>query len=84
MAFFFSDQHEQAFVPAIPVSMINANGAGDAFLAGLAHSWIQQWPTLQSTKFAMAAAVLALSHIATINPNMSEISINRILKDSSC
>ncbi len=79
---FYSDQNEQAFVPAIPVSMVNANGAGDAFLAGLAHSWIQQWPTLQSTKFAMAAAVVALSHIATINPNMSEVTINRILKES--
>lgn len=79
---FYSDQNEQAFVPAIPVAMVNANGAGDAFLAGLAHSWIQQWPALQSTRFAMAAAVVALSHIATINPNMSEISINRILKES--
>jgi pseudouridine kinase len=79
---FYSDQKEQAFVPTIPVDMVNANGAGDAFLAGLAHSWIQNWSTLQSTKFAMAAAVLTLSHIATINPNMSEISINRILKES--
>lgn len=79
---FYSDQSEQEFIPAIPVSMVNANGAGDAFLAGLAHSWTQQWSTLKSTKFAMAAAVLALSSIATINPNMSEISINQILKDS--
>jgi pseudouridine kinase len=78
---FYSDQKQQALLPAICVDMINANGAGDAFLAGLAHSWIQQWPTLQSTRFAMAAAVVALSHIATINPNMSEISINRILKE---
>jgi pseudouridine kinase len=79
---FYSDQKEQAFVPAMPVVMVNANGAGDAFLAGLAHSWIQQWSSIQSTRFAMAAAVVALSHIATINPNMSEISINRILKES--
>lgn len=81
---FYSDQNEQKFVQAIPVSMVNANGAGDAFLAGLAHSWLQNWSTLKSTKFAMAAAVLALSNIATINPNMSEVSLNRILKDYSC
>ncbi len=75
---------EQALVPAIPVAMTNANGAGDAFLAGLAHSFLKQWPVEQSTHFAMAAAVVALSHLATINPNMSETSVNRVLKESVC
>ena len=81
---FYSDQQEQALLPAIPVSMVNANGAGAAFLAGLAHGFIQDWSTRQSTEFAMAAAVVALSDIATINPNMSEISVNRIIKESLC
>jgi pseudouridine kinase len=81
---FYSDQQEQALLPAIPVSMVNANGAGDAFLAGLAHGFIRDWSTRQSTEFAMAAAVVALSDIATINPNMSEISVNRIIKESLC
>ncbi|MGI2113381.1 PfkB family carbohydrate kinase [Shewanella frigidimarina] len=81
---FFSDKQEQALLPAIPVSMVNANGAGDAFLAGLAHGFIQDWSTRKSTEFAMAAAVVALSDIATINPNMSEISVNRVIKESLC
>ncbi|RTR38399.1 winged helix-turn-helix transcriptional regulator [Shewanella canadensis] len=81
---FYSDEGAQALIPAIPIAMVNANGAGDAFLAGLAHGWIQEWSIEQSTKFAMAAAVVALSHIATINPNMSEISVNRIIKESTC
>lgn len=75
---------EQALIPAIPVAMTNANGAGDAFLAGLAHSFLQQWSIEHSTHFAMAAAVVALSHLATINPNMSETSVNRVLKESVC
>ncbi|EDQ02244.1 Sugar kinase, ribokinase family protein [Shewanella benthica KT99] len=81
---FYSDEGAQAHIPAIPIAMVNANGAGDAFLAGLAHGWIQEWGIEQSTKFAMAAAVVALSHLATINPNMSEISVNRIIKESTC
>lgn len=80
---FYSDKQGQELVPAIPVSMVNANGAGDAFLAGLAHGFIQEWSTRQSTDFAMAAAVVALSDIATINPNMSEISVNRIVSEIS-
>ncbi|WOT05775.1 PfkB family carbohydrate kinase [Shewanella youngdeokensis] len=81
---FYSDEGVQALVPAIATQMVNANGAGDAFLAGLAHGWIQGWTTEESTKFAMGAAVVALSHIATINPNMSEISVKRVIKESLC
>ncbi|GIU40659.1 PfkB family carbohydrate kinase [Shewanella colwelliana] len=81
---FYSEPNEQALIPAIPVAMVNANGAGDAFLAGLAHGFIQDWPTRKSTEFAMAAAVVALSDLATINPNMSEISVNRVIKESLC
>ncbi|GIU47131.1 carbohydrate kinase [Shewanella sairae] len=81
---FYSDDGSQALVPAIPVAMVNANGAGDAYLAGLAHGWIQEWNTEQSNKFAMGAAVVALSHLATINPNMSEITVKRVIKESLC
>lgn len=81
---FYSDQYDQALIPAIPTTMVNANGAGDAFLAGLAHGWIKKWTTLESIQFAMGAALVALSHIATINPNMSEISVKRIIKESKC
>ncbi len=81
---FYSDEGNTLHCPAIPVNIVNANGAGDAFLAGLAHGWVQQWSTQESTKFAMAAASLTLSHLSTINPNMSEISVHRILKESQC
>lgn len=81
---FYSDKNEQALVSAIPTSIINANGAGDAFLAGLVHSWLQRWTILQSTKFAMAAAVATLSHAKTINPSISEDFINKILKEAQC
>lgn len=61
---------------------VNAGGAGDAFVAGLAHAWLNQWPLLQSVRFAMAAATLALADAATINPNMSSAAVQKIYEQS--
>ena len=56
----------------------NASGAGDAFLAGIAYSWLQHWPLVKSARFAISAANVALSHRSTINPGMSAAAVNRI------
>lgn len=81
---YFSDQQQQGLLPAAKVTMMNANGAGDAFVAGLAYSWLQQWNSRESAQFAMAAAGIALSHVATINPNMSESIVSKKLKETLC
>lgn len=57
---------------------VNAGGAGDAFVAGLALAWLNQWPLLKSVRFAMAAAKLTLAHAATNNPDMSNMAVQRI------
>jgi len=56
----------------------NASGAGDAFFAGIAYSWLQHWPLVKSARFAISAANVALSHRSTINPGMSAAAVNRI------
>jgi len=61
-----------------PKRIENASGAGDAFVAGLAYAWLEQWPIVKSTQFAIAAANVALSHRSTINPAMSTAAVNRI------
>ncbi|MBL4830318.1 MAG: winged helix-turn-helix transcriptional regulator [Aliivibrio sp.] len=81
---FYSDGKEQKLMPAKPTLVTNVNGAGDAFVAALAHSWIRDWSIEPTTEFAMAAASIALSHLDTINPNMSEISVNRTIKGVAC
>ena len=77
---FYSDVNEQgmeeAGVPSLGVA--NANGAGDAFVAGIAYAWLQQWPLLRAVRFAIAAANVALAHRSTINPGMSAAAVNRI------
>ena len=49
----------------------NTGGAGDAFLAGLAHAWLEDWPAEDSLQFALAAAAVTLVHPGTNNPELS-------------
>ena len=58
----------------------NAGGAGDAFLAGLAYAWLENWPLEESTQFALAAADITLSHRATSSPALSLAAVNQLLE----
>lgn len=49
----------------------NAGGAGDAFLAGLAYSWLEDWSLQASLDFSLAAADITLAHPGTSNPALS-------------
>lgn len=77
---FFSDGDEQGMEKAGEVAngVANTSGAGDAFFAGIAYAWLQDWPLDKSVRFAISAANVALAHRATINPLMSADSVNRI------
>lgn len=57
--------------------VVNAGGAGDAFVAGLAFAWHRDWALAKSVGFAMSAASIALAHRATINPAMSASAVTR-------
>lgn len=59
----------------------NAGGAGDAFLAGLAYSWINEWPLEQTLEFGLAAASVATSHEMTSSPDFSLMTINRLIEN---
>ncbi len=81
---FYKDHHCSQLLPTMSAYIENTNGAGDAFLAGLTHCFINQWPVNKSFEYAIAAASVALSDVATINPNFSDSAIQRVLKDSKC
>lgn len=51
--------------------ILSTGGAGDAFLAGLAYSWLEDWSLQESLQFSLAAADITLSHPATNNPFLS-------------
>ena len=72
------DQQGIAKPPIHRRRLENAGGAGDAFLAGLAFSWLNDWQLKKTVQFGLAAASAALSHEMTNSPNLSLAIVNRI------
>jgi len=58
----------------------NAGGAGDAFLAGLAYAWLEDWALAKSVQFALAAADITLSHSASSSPALSLPAVKRAME----
>jgi len=78
---FYSTKEDQGVRKLIRKDPVrNAGGAGDAFLAGLAYSWLQEWPLEDSLQFALAAADITLSHEATSSPALSVAAVNQLLE----
>lgn len=67
------------------VKIVNATGAGDAFVAALAYGYMNNIEMDKLVDIAMYASIVALSHENTINPNMSieEIKL-RMKENGSC
>jgi len=68
---FYHDGTEHALIPSPKVDVVNATGAGDAFVSSLVFARINQYGMAETAKFALAASILALRHEETINPSMS-------------
>ena len=78
---FFQDAKTHKLIPSPQVSVVNATGAGDAFLAALAFCRFHDKEIEESARFAMTAAILALSHEDTINPNISKENVEKRMKE---
>ena len=57
--------------PCIPAHMVNATGAGDAFMAALAWAYLEGSDLSQTASLAQAAAAIAIEGAETINPALS-------------
>lgn len=69
--FYMDDQgtvERRAFKPL--EKMANATGAGDAFMAGLIHSFVEGFDLETTLDYGMAAGIVAIQSEKTINPNM--------------
>lgn len=78
---FYHDRKSYTLIPNPRVEVVNATGAGDAFIAGLAYSYFQHYDTDRSARFAIAAAILALESEETINPNISKENVQKKMKE---
>ncbi len=62
------------------VQMINATGAGDAFMAAVVYSYVNKFDIDTTLDFALAGGIIAISNKNTINPEMSLDRIKEIIR----
>lgn len=74
---YYNDGTNENHISNPKIKIVNATGAGDAFVAGLAYGYINGFEIDYTTRFAMTASILALTYEDTINPNMSVDNIYR-------
>jgi pseudouridine kinase len=78
---FYGKNANTKLQPTPKVTVINATGAGDAFMAALVYARLHDYDLDTTSKFAIGASILALHHENTINPDMSLQNINNLLKE---
>ena len=78
---YYDDGVNSKHILSPKIHVVNATGAGDAFLAALAYGHFNNFDIGLSASFSMSAAILALSHENTINPNISVDNINKKMKE---
>ncbi|MCT4595351.1 MAG: PfkB family carbohydrate kinase [Anaeromicrobium sp.] len=78
---YYADMNTKALLPPLDTHVINVTGAGDAFMAGVIHSYVKGYEIKKQALIGSAAASLALSHENTINPNLSINNITKKLKE---
>lgn len=80
---YYADKKKQGKFTPKPQQLVNANGAGDAFSAGLIYTDLLEYDIEDMAKFGSAAAVVALQHENTINPSLSIETVEKALKNIS-
>lgn len=79
---FYSDKIHQGKIKAMEVRIKNVTGAGDAFVAGLCHGYYKEIDIVETVKFAISMANIAIEHEETINPDMDEELVLNYMKNT--
>lgn len=67
---YYNNGTEEGIVKANNVSVINVTGAGDSFVAGIGHGYVNSLSVKETVKFAVAMSTITISHEETIHPEM--------------
>jgi len=65
------------------IDVVSANGAGDAFVAGMVYGFLKLNSIKETVKYASAAALIALKSKSTISNELSLENIELLLKEHS-
>lgn len=80
---FLSENNKSKFFSQKLNFSVNVTGAGDALMAGLVHSYLKEWDWEYSVKFSLGAAYLATCSLETVNNNLNERNVLRVLEKTN-
>jgi len=81
--FYYRDKQKSIFKHLKPISnMVNASGAGDASVAAIVYSDLNDYDIDKTLDYALAAGIAAINSEKTINPDMSIGLLDKILKEN--
>lgn len=69
---FYSDGKNSGLIPANKIKVVNTNGAGDAFGAGVAYGIYKCKSTLECAQIGMMCAEISIAHKLNVNPEICE------------
>ena len=78
---FYSSDGKQGFYQHRAVSVVNATGAGDAFLAGWVYSDLKQYPLDLKIKIASEVAALTLEGKTSVSDKLSEAYLKEVIEN---
>lgn len=75
---FYNDGEKCEKVKALDVIVKNVTGAGDSFVAGIGHGYMNKLDEVDIVKFSMAMSIITIADEATIHPQMC---LNKVLEE---
>ncbi len=72
-----SDGKQGIAMPSLPVTVVNATGAGDAFMAGVVHAELSGATMQEACATGIKAAALALQSPTAVNPCINHLNIKQ-------
>ncbi|MDR1795408.1 MAG: winged helix-turn-helix transcriptional regulator [Erysipelotrichaceae bacterium] len=78
---YYTDGENSGQLVPKPVQIVNATGAGDAFMAGVIDGTLKQQSLYETARFATAMSRLALTSASTVSPLISRENVLRNLED---
>lgn len=78
---YYLGEQEEVYMKVPKISIVNATGAGDAFMAGLAYSYFNGLDIENTLKISIGASIITLENENTINPNISVENIEKRIEE---
>lgn len=78
---YYFDKDKELYIKTPAIQVVNATGAGDAFMAALGYGYFKGLEIEKTLKFALATSILTLESEHTINPSITVEKIKEKIKE---